>query len=422
MTRFRTLDHPMIRMVAWDPDRPAERVNDHILMVRATSNAYLISAGEGDVVINTGMPAQGKAIRQKFEQALGRPLKVAKIIYTQSHPDHIGGWQDFADEGVETLVQRSFAQISSEWKMLRPFFAPRNARVIAALLPKEDNGGTYWSQEREPGPLTTFADSYAFSFGGRRFELISIPAGETLDSLAVWLPDEKTLFIGNWAGAIYGALPNFYTARGDRQRSVPGWLRDLEMLLALNADVLITGHEEPIRGADRIRADLTKLRDAVRHIHDETVKGMNAQKDLPTLMAEIKLPAHLVMAPGRGPVHWYVRAVWEEYAGWFRHQSTTELYATPPSAVWPELAALAGGADVLATRAHAHIAEGRAVEALHLLEVALAAEPASRTALEVQLNAYEQLADATEGKIFDELGWLEGRMIKTREALAAIAS
>jgi hypothetical protein len=83
MTRFRTLDHPMIGMVAWDPDRPAERINDHILMVRATSNAYLISADEGDVVINTGTPAQGKPIREKFEEALGRPLKVAKIIYTQ---------------------------------------------------------------------------------------------------------------------------------------------------------------------------------------------------------------------------------------------------------------------------------------------------------------------------------------------------
>jgi len=421
MTRFRTLDHPMIGMVAWDPDRPAERINDHMLMVRATSNAYLISADEGDVVINTGTPAQGKPIREKFEEALGRPLKVAKIIYTQSHPDHIGGWENFADEGVETLVQRDFARISAEWKMLRPFFGPRNARVIAALLPKEDTGGTYWSQEREPGPLTSFADHYAFTFAGLRYELISISAGETLDSLAVWLPDEKTLFIGNWAGAIYGALPNFYTARGDRQRSVSGWLRDLDMLLALNAEILITGHDEPIRGAARVRADLSKLGEAVRHIHDETVKGMNAQKDLPTLMAEIKLPAHLVMTPGRGPVHWYVRAVWEEYAGWFRHQSTTELYATPPSTVWPELAALAGGADVLAARAQAHLSEGRAVEALHLLEVALAGEPASRAALEAQLDAYEQLADATEGKVFDELGWLEGRIIKTREALAATA-
>ena len=418
MTRFRTLDHPMIGMVSWDPDRPAERLNDFILMVRATSNAYLIGSDDGDIVINTGTPAQGKAIREKFEEALGRPLSIAKIIFTQSHPDHIGGWKDFADAGVETLVQRNFAQISGEWKMLRPFFGPRNARVIASLLPKEDTGGTYWSQEQEPGPLTTFSDRFTFTFGGRRFELISIPAGETLDSLAVWLPDEKILFIGNWAGAIYGALPNFYTARGDRQRSVPGWLRDLDTLLALEPETLITGHEEPIRGAEAIRRDFGKLGDAVRHIHDETVSGMNAQKSLATLMTEITLPDHLTVAPGRGPVSWYVRAVWEEYAGWFRHESTTELYAVPANAVWPELSALAGGADVIAASAKAHLSAGRANEALHLLEVALAGEPTNRAALEAQLEAYEQLADATEGKVFDQLGWLEGRIIKTREALA----
>src|SRR5262249_22962112 len=158
------------------------------------------------------------------------------------------------------------------------------------------------------------------------FELFSIPSGETLDSIAVWLPDEKTLFCGNFMGALYGALPNFYTIRGDRDRSVPMFIRDLQRLIDLKPDLLITGHDEPIVGNDRITADLVKIRDAVRYIHDETVKGMNAHKDLPTLMREIKLPAHLEPQPGRGPVQWYVRAVWEEYSGWFMQESTTELY------------------------------------------------------------------------------------------------
>jgi len=421
MTRFRTLDHPMMPMIAWDPARPAARINDHMLMVRATSNAYVITADEGDVVINTGTPAQGKIIRERMEEALGRPLKVAKVIFTQSHPDHIGGWEAFADPGTEFIGQRNFTQICAERKLLGSFFHQRNMRVLAALMPKTDKPD-HWFTTPDPAPLTTFADRYEFSFAGRDYALISVSSGETIDALAVWMPAEKTLFTGNWAGAIYGALPNFYTARGDRDRSVPGWLGHLDTLLALGAELLITGHGDPIRGADRIRADLTKLGDAVRYIHDETVKGMNAQKDLPTLMAEITLPDHLKMAPGRGPVSWYVRAVWEEYAGWFRHQATTELYATQPRSIWPELAEMAGGAGALAERAQAHIAAGRSVEALHLLEVALAAEPANRAALEAELAAYEQLADRTEGKIFDELGWLEGRIINTKEALAASAA
>lgn len=419
MTWFRTKDHPLIKATAWDPARPAEAVNDHILMVRATSNLYLIATVEGDVVINTGTAVQAKRAREKFEALLGRALNVAKIIFTQSHPDHTGGWAIFAGATTETLVQREFTRICRERKLLGPFFTPRNARVLAALIPKEDKGQA-WYTTPDPEPLTTFADAYEFTLGGRRFQLLSVPSGETQDALAVWMPDEKTLFTGNWAGALYGALPNFYTARGDRDRSVIGWLGELEKLTALGATLLITGHDEPIVGAERIRADFSKLARAVGYIHDETVKGMNAQKDLPTLMAEIELPPNMAMAAGRGPVRWYVRAVWEEYVGWFRHQSTTELYAVPASAIWPELAAMAGGASAIAARAGAHVAAGRPVEALHLLEVALAAEPGNQAALMAELAAYEALADRTEGKTFDELGWLEGRIIHTKEALAAI--
>ncbi len=48
----------------------------------------------------------------------------------------------------------------------------------------------------------------------------------------------------------------------------------------------------------------------------------------------------------------FVREVWKEYTGWFRMESTTELYDVPPSAVWPDLVALAGSPDALAERAH----------------------------------------------------------------------
>jgi hypothetical protein len=84
------------------------------------------------------------------------------------------------------------------------------------------------------------------------------------------------------------------------------------------------------------------------------------------------------------------------------------------------LAELAGGAPVLAERAGAHLHAGRPEEALHLIEIAVAAEPESRAVREAELAIYEELANRTEGKIFDELGWLEGRIIDTQDALARI--
>ena len=418
MTRFRTLDHPMMQSIAWDPERPAEWINDHIAMVHGTSNAYVITSGEGDVVINTTTVQQAPRARAKFEALLGRPLKVAKLIFTQSHPDHTGGFEVFAGPDTEVIVQREFRRICDERKLLGPFFTQRNARVLAALIPP-GTSEEYWFNAKEPEDPATFADSHDFTSSGRRYHLFSLSSGETEDALGVWLPDEKTLFFGNWAGAIYGALPNFYTARGDRDRSVTRWLEHCEHMIALAPELLITGHDAAITGTERIRADLTKLRDAVRYIHDETVKGMNAQKDLTSLQAEITLPASLTTAPGRGPVSWYVRAVWEEYAGWFRHDSTTELYPVSPSTIWPEIAELAGGATVLVARAQARLARGQAVEALHLLEIAQASAPDDRAVLEAELAAFEMLADRTEGKIFDQLGWLEGRIIEIKRALEA---
>jgi alkyl sulfatase BDS1-like metallo-beta-lactamase superfamily hydrolase len=137
------------------------------------------------------------------------------------------------------------------------------------------------------------------------------------------------------------------------------------------------------------------------------------------LMQTIQLPPELEPMPGRGPVWWYVRAIWEEHAGWFRHELTTELYQVPPTAIWPELVELAGGADALADRAAAHAAAGRPVEALHLVEIALAADSSHRATREVQRAALEQLLERTGGKTYDEIAWLEGELEHANVALEA---
>jgi alkyl sulfatase BDS1-like metallo-beta-lactamase superfamily hydrolase len=416
MTRYTTLNHIVLPMIAWDPDRPAEWINDHIAIVHATSNAYVVTGDDGDVVINTGTAAQGPKVREKFERLLGRRLEVAKVVFTQSHPDHVGGWQVFADPGAELIGQRMFPQICAERRMLGPFFAPRNANVIAAMIPPGTNSHN-WFDTADPAPLTTFADALDFSVADRSYRLISVPAGETLDALAVWLPEEKALFTGNWAGAIHGALPNFYTARGDRDRSIPGWLQDCDRLLALQPDVLITGHEQPIVGKDRIAADLGKVRAAVQFIHDHVVQGMTTGQTLPDIMATLRLPAELSPRDGRCPPHWIAHSVWEEYAGWFRQERTSGLYPTPPSAVWPEVVAMAGGPLALAERARAHLDDNDPERALHLIEMAVEADPADPTVRQTALAIYDALADRTEGKVFDLLGWLEGQMMATQQAL-----
>jgi len=59
----------------------------------------------------------------------------------------------------------------------------------------------------------------------------------------------------------------------------------------------------------------------------------------------------------------------------------------------------------------------RAREALHFIEIALAAAPQHRGAREAELDALEQLIDLTEGKTYDELGWLETKVREAKEVL-----
>lgn len=401
-------DHRFEAACAWDPDAPAEFVTDDVLLSRGVSSSYLIASPEGDIVINTGTRFEGSRHRARFEELLGRPLKVGKIIFTQDHPDHVGGWQAFDDPGVEVIAQESFTRGRADRNRLKAFFRPWFHRMMSGFseAAPQSQPSAPPPPVREPEP-TTFSRFHHFSFAGRDVELYSLPGGETTNCLAVWLPAARHLFVGNHMGALYGALPNLITLRGDRPRSAQQFLSDLEVLLQLPAEILLTGHDDPVRGADRIRGDLTRLRDALGYIHDETVRGMNDGLDLRTLMHQVRLPAELETASGRGPVRWYVRTIWEEYAGWFRHELASDLYDVPAQRVWPELAELCGGAGRLTERAAARLDDGEPVEALHLLEIALTAEPRDEAALALYARVLEQLIDQTEGRTYDELVWLE---------------
>jgi alkyl sulfatase BDS1-like metallo-beta-lactamase superfamily hydrolase len=145
---------------------------------------------------------------------------------------------------------------------------------------------------------------------------------------------------------------------------------------------------------------------------------MNDGQDVHTLMREIQLPPELDVGQGYGKVSWSVRAIWETYAGWFHHRSTTELYPVPPWSVHPDLVELAGGADAVAKRAREKLEGGAPIEAIHLAEVALTVAPDHPGALEVDLAAHEQLEAESEN--FWLTSWIRRQIATLRERLGAI--
>ena len=168
----------------------------------------------------------------------------------------------------------------------------------------------------------------------------------------------------------------------------------------------MTGHED-IHGADHIEREVTRIIDAVQWVHDRTIEGMNEGKDLRTLMREIATPPELTLTEEYGKIAWNVAAIWHEYTGWFDPaRGTTELYGVPPSSVAPAITELAGGADRLAERARDFVGAGKPLEALHLLDIALAATPGSALGRSVKRDALELLLEQSGGKNLWERMWI----------------
>ena len=95
------------------------------------------------------------------------------------------------------------------------------------------------------------------------------------------------------------------------------------------------------------------------------------------------------------------------------------MFGSPRSAVDTDLVELAGGAAPLAVRAKAHSEAGRPLEALHLVGIALTAEPTDVDALTVRKAALEQLAAASSGSNLSETMWLKAEIADVDSRLAA---
>ena len=100
---------------------------------------------------------------------------------------------------------------------------------------------------------------------------------------------------------------------------------------------------------------------------------------------------------------WDVRAIWENYSGWFHHRSTTELYPIGFDEVGADVVELAG-ADALVDRARAHLAAGRPLHAIHLAELVTSTQPDHPGARDVLKEAHENLLGGTTN--FWERAWL----------------
>lgn len=376
-----------------------------IFQSNGATAAYMIVTAAGRVIVNTGMGYEALHHKRLFDMACPGPTPY--IITTQAHVDHVGGVHLF--RGPETkyvaqannqACQADDARIQALRMSTAQIWFDISGTVIRRFI--KENPGVAVIQDR-PVPDLSFNDRMALRVGELDIELLAT-TGETIDSLTVWLPQHRTALVSNLFGPLFPHFPNLNTLRGDRYRFVEPYLASVRRVRELQLETLIVGRSTPIRGKALIDAALARLHDAVEYVHYETLERINKGIDIDTIVHEVTLPANLRVGQGYAKVAWGVRTIWESYVGWFRLQSSTEMYPVDPRTTLSALVANIGAPTALQL-ARTQLADGQTVQALHLAEAVLANSAHDVEAAAVAVQAHDMLIEHGD-ESFWESGYL----------------
>lgn len=183
-------------------------------------NPGFVVTSQGVVMIDTPqMPTD--AI--KWRDIIAKHGTVRYLINTEPHGDHYTGNYYFkgtvvAHEGTRQAILASNAeQIKERLKQTSP--------TDYALM----------KRFRFRPPTITLTTEMTLYVGDHTFKLINLP-GHTPYQVAVFIPEEKVIFTSDNV---------FYRVAPWLQQAVPyEWLKSLDKLASLEADVLVPGHGE----------------------------------------------------------------------------------------------------------------------------------------------------------------------------------
>jgi glyoxylase-like metal-dependent hydrolase (beta-lactamase superfamily II) len=392
-----------------------EEVTPGVFRASGVGNTFVITTSEGNVIFDTGLVIQASEQIRQLKAALG-DFEPVKIVLSHSHADHVGGTRLWSGENTELIAHEAFEEEQRYLTALNPYLHQRN-RILFPWIPETPRTLPGMDFRGLIPDIRVDSDiPYSFTLGGRRFEVHATPGAEGADNVVLWLPDDKVLLTGDFFGPQFPQFPNLFTMRGEKMRKPVEYMNSIDHLLNLEIETLLPSHLEPVRGANEIRAGMIKIREAVDFVHSTTVAGMNAGKSLSELMVEIRLPERLLLSETHGKVSWAVKSIWEYYATWFHFDRTSELYATPQSAVLDDLAGIID-ADAALSLVREKLQRSEPEQALLLLEIfeGFDKEP---DLMELRIEVLSQLRErATVTGNDYELYWLDSELEKARRAL-----
>lgn len=372
------------------------------------SNATLIMAPEGNIVVDTGESLEEAAEQlAEFDRVSDAPYAAA--IYTHSHycmgtqvykERSVGEFQVWAHEDVPKTITNIGAEIGPAYirRLLIQFgyFLPREGEDA---MPNFGIGPFYFhpsgrrSTYRFVPPTHPIRGTKSATIAGLEVELAEY-ASDSKDTIVIYVPEEKAIINNHFWSVMY----NIYPLRGEQYRDPLVIVQALDYMLSLEAEHLINVHGLPISGKEKVKRALMDVRDTIQFIWDQTVRGINQNLSPDELVEFVKLPKHLAQSPYvqefYGEIPYHVRAIHNGLFGWFGNDSAT-LHPVSPEIEARKLIEGLGGVDKVLSKAQTALSEGDSRWAAQLMSYILRIEPNHAQARQLKADALRQIAQLT---------------------------
>ena len=378
------------------------------------ANMTLIQGKSGWIVIDALTAQETSAAALAFaRQHLGNQ-KVSALIFTHSHVDHFGGAlgvvsaQEVKSRKIPVLAPEGFMEeATSENILMGPAMGRRAMFMYGSRLPRNEKGlvdnglgkAVAFGKLGILTPNTTVrSDKQMMTIDGVRFVFHNASGTEAPSEFTFYLPDLKA-FCG--AELMGHTLHNLYTLRGAKVRDANKWAQILDDSLrhVQNSEVVFNQHHWPVWGASNIQDFIAKQRDAYQFIHDQTVRHMNAGLNAAEISEIIQMPKaldeHLSVRGYYGTVRHNVKAVYQNYMGWF-DAHPANLDPIPPFQASERYVNLMGGTDKVLAAAKEAVGKGEYRWAAELLKHLVDVSPNHAEAKALLAETFEKLGFAAE--------------------------
>ncbi|CAB4863988.1 unannotated protein [freshwater metagenome] len=334
------------------------------------SNQTFIEAPEGIIAIDTGesIEEMTEALNE-LRRHTDRPI--AAVLYTHFHyvsgtaavldGAHLEPLPIWAHERVAVNRARAGAEIA-------PAYGRGLAEQFATSLPTEGPdalvnvglGHFYRNPAHAPFryghiPATnTFSGDTVITVAGLTIEVTHAPS-DADDSVTYWFPS-LGVCVNN---LVWPTLFNIFAIRGEEYRDPRVLLRGLDHLLSLGADHLVAAHGPVISGAADITARVTRYRDSIQYLWDQTVRHINMGATSRELAHLVTLPEFFdndyLTSEFYGVAEHHTRQIQTGLFGWFDGDEAN-LFPVEPGERCNRLIAGFGGRDNVYAQASAAVA------------------------------------------------------------------